>query len=245
MSDELFDFFTRHELPTPSLTVEDVRRLTYENFGLACNVTELGSQQDQNFVVSDVANTAPIGVLKLSNPVFSEAEIDLQGLAAATVAEREPALRVPQVVDGPRGPMSAWWNTSQGRIHARVITHVSGATLMGSGYLSPATVARMGELAAKVSVALAELRHPASVRVLQWDLRHAERVIATLAPDEPDTEVRQFASAVAESAQSRLDAVSSRLPLQLGHFDITDDNVIGKPGALPDAVIYFGDVAES
>lgn len=103
----------------------------------------------------------------------------------------------------------------------------------------------MGELAAKVSVALADLRHPASVRVLQWDLRHAERVIATLAPDEPDTEVRQFASAVAESAQSRLDAVSSRLPTQLGHFDITDDNVIGKPGALPDAVIDFGDAMES
>ncbi|KAA0099694.1 aminotransferase [Mycolicibacterium sp. P1-18] len=245
MTEQVFNFFANPELPTPTLEIDEVRRLMDETFGMACTVTELGSQQDQNFVVSDVANTAPVGVLKLSNPVFSEAEIDLQDLAAATVAEREPTLRVPQVVDGPRGPMSAWWNTSQGRIHARVITHVSGATLMGSGYLSPATVARMGELAAKVSVALADLSHPASVRVLQWDLRHAERVIATLAPDEPDTEVRQFASAVAESAQRRLDAVSSRLPTQLGHFDITDDNVIGKPGALPDAVIDFGDVAES
>lgn len=245
MTEQVFDFFANPELPTPTLEIDEVRRLMDETFGMACTVTELGSQQDQNFVVSDVAKTAPIGVLKLSNPVFSEAEIDLQDLAAATVAEREPTLRVPQVVEGPRGPMSAWWNTSQGRIHARVITHVSGATLMGSGYLSPATVARMGELAAKVSVALADLSHPASVRVLQWDLRHAERVIATLAPAEPDTEVRQFASAVAESAQCRLDAVSSRLPTQLGHFDITDDNVIGEPGALPDAVIDFGDVTES
>ncbi|TQR86940.1 aminotransferase [Mycobacterium hodleri] len=245
MTEQVFDFFANPELPTPTLSIDEVRRLMNETFGLACHVSELGSQQDQNFVVSDTASTAPIGVLKLSNPVFTEAEIDLQDLAAATVSEREPTLRVPQVVDGPRGPMSAWWDTSQGRIHARVITHVSGATLTGSGYLSPATVARMGELAAKVSVALADLRHPASVRVLQWDLRHAERVIATLAPDEPDTEVRQFASAVAESAQSRLDAVSSRLPTQLGHFDIVDDNVIGKPGALPDAVIDFGDVSES
>jgi 4-aminobutyrate aminotransferase-like enzyme/Ser/Thr protein kinase RdoA (MazF antagonist) len=245
MTEQVFDFFANPGLPTPTLELDEVRRLMDETFGMACHVTELGSQQDQNFVVSDIANTAPIGVLKLSNPVFSEAEIDLQNLAAATVAEREPTLRVPRVVDGPRGPMSAWWNTSEGRIHARVITHVSGATLMGSGYLSPATVARMGELAAKVSVALADLRHPASVRVLQWDLRHAERVIATLAPDEPDDEVRHFASAVAESAQSRLDSVSSRLPRQLGHFDVTDDNVIGRPGALPDAVIDFGDVAES
>ena len=245
MTESLFDFFAHHELPTPTLGTVEVRQLMNEAFGLTCLVDELGSQQDQNFLVTDVANTAPIGVLKLSNPVFSEAEIDLQDLAAATVAEREPTLRVPQVVAGPHGPMSAWWNTSQGRIHARVITHVSGSTLTGSGYLSPATVARMGELAGKVSVALADLRHPASGRVLQWDLHHAERVIATLSPDETDTEVREFASAVAESAQSRLDAVSSRLPAQLGHFDIVDDNVIGKPGALPDAVIDFGDVAES
>ena len=247
MADQVFDFFAHHELPTPTLGIDEIRRLMRETFGLTCSVTELGSQQDQNFVVSDTEDTTPIGVLKLSNPVFSEAEIELQDLAAETVAEREPTLRVPRVVAGPRGPMSAWWDTSQGRIHARVITHISGVTLMGSGYLSPATVARMGELAAKVSVALSDVRHPASARVLQWDLRHAERVIATLTADEPDTEVRQFASAVAESAQTRLDAVSSRLPSQLGHFDITDDNVIAArtPGALPDAVIDFGDVAES
>ncbi|KAA0102190.1 aminotransferase [Mycolicibacterium sp. P1-18] len=245
MTEQVFDFFANPKLPTPTLEVDEVRRLMDETFGMACTVTELGSQQDQNFVVSDVASTAPIGVLKLSNPVFSESEIDLQGLAAATVAEREPTLRVPQVVDGPHGPMSAWWSTSQGRIHARVITHVSGTTLTGSGYLSPATVARMGELAGKVSVALADLGHPASGRVLQWDLRHAERVIATLAADEPDAEVRQYATAVAESAQRRVDVVATGLPTQLGHFDITDDNVIGEPGALPDAVIDFGDVAES
>jgi len=245
MTEQVFDFFANPELPTPTLGIDEVGRLMDETFGLTGHVTELGSQQDQNFVVSDVATGAPIGVLKLSNPVFSEAEIELQDLAAATVAEREPTLRVPQVVDGPRGPMSAWWNTSQGRIHARVITHVSGATLTGSGYLSPATVARMGELAAKVSAALADVRHPASNRVLQWDLCHAERVIATLAPDEPDAEMRQFSSTVAESALHRLNAVASHLPRQLGHFDITDDNVIGKPGALPDAVIDFGDVAES
>jgi 4-aminobutyrate aminotransferase-like enzyme/Ser/Thr protein kinase RdoA (MazF antagonist) len=247
MAEHVFDFFAHRELPTPTLGIDEVRRLTHQTFGLSCNVTELGSQQDQNFVVSETVNTAPIGVLKLSNPAFSEAEIELQDLAAKTVAERAPTLRIPQVVTGPRGPMSAWWNTSQGRIHARVITHVSGGTLMGSGYLSPATVARMGELAAKVSVALSDVRHPASARVLQWDLRHADRVIKALLPDEPDAEVRQFASAVAESAQSRLDEVSSCLPTQLGHFDITDDNVIAAttPGALPDAVIDFGDVTES
>ena len=117
MADQVFDFFARPELPSPTLGIEEVVRLMDEVFGLRCTITELGSQQDQNFVVSGTENVAPIGVLKLSNPVFSEPEIDLQDLAARTVAEREPALRFPQVVAGTRGPMSAWWNTTQGRIH--------------------------------------------------------------------------------------------------------------------------------
>ncbi|AYJ48264.1 aminotransferase [Rhodococcus sp. P1Y] len=247
MADRVFDFFAQPELPTPTLDVDEVRQLMYETFGLTCAVTELGSQQDQNFVVRDLDSSAPVGVLKLSNPVFSESEIELQDLAARIVAEREPTLRTPQVVAGPRGPMSAWWDTSQGRIHGRMIEFISGTTLMGSSYLSPATVARMGELAGKVSVALSEVDHPASGRVLQWDLRYADRVIATLLPDEPDVDVSRFIAAATESAGRQLNTVASALPRQLGHFDITDDNVLAAttPGSLPDAVIDFGDVSES
>jgi len=247
MSADLFDFFTHHELPTPTVTVDEARRLMAENYGFRCDIVELGSQQDQNFMVTEDGAVEPVGILKLSNPAFSEAEIDLQDLAAHTVADREPALRIPRVAVGPRGPMSGWWETSQGRIHARVIAYVSGSTLMGSRHLAPRTVARMGELAAKVSLALRDVRHPATERVLQWDLRYADRVIATLLPDEPDAEMRRFVSAAADAAQSHLDKVSARLPRQVGHFDITDDNVIAPstPAALPDAVIDFGDVADS
>jgi 4-aminobutyrate aminotransferase-like enzyme/Ser/Thr protein kinase RdoA (MazF antagonist) len=244
---EIFDFFLHQELAAPTLGVDEVRRLLRESFGVECDVVELGSQQDQNFLVFDRDNTAPMGVLKLSNPAFTEMEIDLQDLAARTVAEREPALRVPRLVIGPQGPMSAWWHTSQGRIHGRVIQYISGTSLMGSGYLAPAVVSRLGELAAKVSVALSDLEHPASARVLQWDLRHAGRVIAALLPEEPDAAVRKFVGAVAESATRRLDNLRAHLPVQLGHFDITDDNVIAAHAAcaLPDAVIDFGDVTES
>lgn len=247
MAGEYFDFFAHRELPTPTLDPGEVRRLVSETWALDCHLTELGSQQDQNFLMSEGPGAAPIGVLKLSNPVFSGAEIELQDLAAATVAGHDPTIRVPRIVAGPTGPMSAWWDTSQGRLQARVIEFFDGATLMGSGYLAPRVVARLGELAGRVSVALKDLSHPASARVLQWDLRHADRVIAELLPDEPDVEVSEFVAAVADAARRELDPVRSRLPMQLGHFDITDDNVIAPPGpcTVPDAVIDFGDVCES
>ncbi|MDU0344854.1 aminotransferase [Microbacterium sp. KSW2-29] len=242
----VFDYFSQVDLPTPTLSDGEVARLFAETFGVEIDVRALGSQQDQNFRVFRRGSTEPLGVLKLSNPVFSEAEIDMQDAAAARVAERSPQVRIPRLVDGPRGPMSTWWDSSQGRIHARVIENISGSTFTGSGYLSPAVVEGLGALAGAVSLALADFAHPASGRVLQWDLRHAERVIDTLLPEEPDAAVRTAVERAARAAREALAPVAATLPIQAGHFDVTDDNVLRAPGAtVPDAVIDFGDVCAS
>ncbi|THE07694.1 aminotransferase [Microbacterium oleivorans] len=243
---EVFDYFAQVELPTPTLGDDEVTQLFAASFGIEVDLRSLGSQQDQNFRVFPAGSSEPLGVLKLSNPVFSEGEIEMQDAAASLVAERDPELRIPKIVTGPYGPMSTWWDSSEGRIHARVIENISGRTLMGSDYLSPAVVERMGELSARVSAALADFTHPASGRILQWDLRYAARVVDTLLPGEPDADVRSFVERAVRDALATLDTVSSDLPMQAGHFDITDDNILRPaPGHLPDAVIDFGDVAES
>ena len=251
---DVFDYFAQVELPTPTLGDEEVRRLFQEVFGVAVELEQLGSQQDQNFRVFVAGERAgeradentPLGVLKLSNPVFSEAEIDMQDEAAAAVAAHDGALRIPRIVVGPRGPLSAWWQSSEGRIHARVIENIAGKTLTGSGYLAPAVVARMGELSARVSLALADYAHPASGRILQWNLEHAARVIETLLPTEPDAAVRAIVERAVRAALAQLEPVAAALPRQVGHFDITDDNILTPPGGrLPDAVIDFGDVCVS
>jgi 4-aminobutyrate aminotransferase-like enzyme/Ser/Thr protein kinase RdoA (MazF antagonist) len=243
---EVFDYFTHVDLPTPTLSDDEARDLFAQSFGVEVELRALGSQQDQNFRVFPRGSTTPLGVLKLSNPVFSEAEIEMQDAAAATVAERSPRVRIPKLVVGPHGPMSAWWDSTQGRIHARVIENVSGRTLTGSGYLSPPAVEGMGALAGAVSVSLADFTHPASGRVLQWDLRHAARVIDTLLPSEPDAEVRAIVRRAADAARAALAPVQDALPIQAGHFDVTDDNVLRADGALvPDAIIDFGDVCSS
>ncbi|MCM3501324.1 aminotransferase [Microbacterium sp. P26] len=242
----VFDYFSQVDLPTPTLSDEEVQRLFVDAFGVDIDVQALGSQQDQNFRVFARGSTEPLGVLKLSNPVFSEAEIEMQDAAAARVAERSPQVRIPRIVEGPRGAMSSWWESSQGRIHARVIENIAGRTLMGSGYLSPAAVESLGALSAAVSLSLADFTHPATGRVLQWDLRHAERVIDTLLPLEPDAGVRAIVQRAADAARSALSPVRDLLPIQAGHFDVTDDNVLRAPGAaVPDAVIDFGDVCAS
>ncbi len=242
----VFDYFSQVELPTPTLSDGEVRRLFAETFGVEIDVQSLGSQQDQNFRVFPRGSVEPLGVLKLSNPVFSEAEIRMQDAAATTVAQRSPSVRVPRIVDGPRGAMSSWWHSSQGRIHARVIENIAGRTLMGSSYLSPAVVEALGDLSGRVSLALADFEHPATGRVLQWDLRQAERVIDTLLPLEPDAEMRAVVQRASDAARAALAPVKDALPIQTGHFDVTDDNVLRAPDAVvPDAVIDFGDACAS
>ncbi|WP_022902224.1 aminotransferase [Curtobacterium sp. B8] len=247
MHSAVFDYFSQPELPSPVLPTAEATELLATEFGIDATLESLGSQQDQNFLVRTTGTTGttdsdqPHGVLKISNPCFTEAEIDLQGVAAARVASEQPEVRVPTVL------ASGWWDTSAGRLHARVISFVSGSTLTGSGYLRPTVVARLGALAARVQLALAGLEHPAAHRTLQWDLRHAVRVARTIAETEPDRAVVDEVLAAVDSAATVVGALGDRLPRQLGHFDVTDDNVLRPDGpvTLPDAVIDFGDVADS
>ncbi|KQR18821.1 4-aminobutyrate aminotransferase [Agreia sp. Leaf335] len=246
MSSTIFDYFAQVELPTPTLEVDEVLGLVSAHFGIDADARSLGSQQDQNFRLLSPESGRALGVLKISNPAFSETEIDMQDRAAEVVADHDPTLRIPRIVTGPLGPMSGWWDTSQGRFHARVIENIAGSTLMGSDYLTPDVVERMGELSARVSRALETFEHVATSRVLQWDLRYAGRVIETLLLLEPDASVRRFVQHAARRAQYALDEVRDGLPVQAGHFDITDDNVLRPEGErLPDAVIDFGDVSAS
>lgn len=241
MHSAVFDYFSQPELPSPVLPTAEATALLAAEFGIDAALDPLGSQQDQNFLVRTAGSEQPLGVLKISNPCFTEAEIDLQDVAAARVASEQPAVRVPTVL------ASGWWDTSAGRLHARVISFVSGSTLTGSGHLRPAVVARLGTLAARVQVALQGLEHPAAHRTLQWDLRHAVRVARTIAETEPDRAVVDEVLAAVDGAASVVEELGDRLPRQLGHFDVTDDNVLRPDGpvTLPDAVIDFGDVAES
>ncbi|MGN6325375.1 aminotransferase [Pseudolysinimonas sp.] len=244
MTGELFDWFRHVEVAAPTVPVDEVRRLVADEFGMDAEPEAWGSQQDQNLLLRRPGGGAPIGVLKISNPVVSAAEIDLQDRAAARVAERAPGLRVPRLVVGPRGPARGRWRTSQGEFDARVIEFVAGATLMGSDYLSPRTAARIGGLAAEVSLALAGLDDPAAARIHQWDPQHALRVIETLLPDETDAGIRAEVERARDTAAARLSPIADLLPRQLAHLDVTDDNVLAPAGPirLPDAVIDFGDV---
>lgn len=239
-----FNFFEEAALPAPEIMVTQAAEYVRATYGIEGEVTELGSQQDANFLV-DAADARY--VLKVSNAAFTREDLAAQDLAAAQVARHEPDIQVPVAVPGPDGSTVQPVMPGGRPTYARLVSFVAGDVLSDSSYLAPEIVAALGDLAARTSRALAGLAVPP--RSLQWDLRNAAEVVTRLAdfvtvPGGPDA-----ARAAAGTAAKALAPYAGSLPLQVIHGDLTDDNVIATVDAAgrrrPVGVIDFGDLTES
>jgi 4-aminobutyrate aminotransferase-like enzyme/Ser/Thr protein kinase RdoA (MazF antagonist) len=244
-----FNFLEAPALPAPQVSEAQAEDILAAHYGLRARATSLGSNQDKNFVVSGDEG-AILGVLKVANPAFNATEIEAQDLAAELIAEAEPALRmaVPLPnVDGQK--CTAIAGLANGTAYVRLLRFLPGGTLLESGYLSPTAVAGLGEVAGRVSRALARFTHPGLDRVLQWDPRYGNAVVAELVPHVTDPLHRERVDAAATEAWARIAPLADALPRQAVHLDVTDANVVVTPradgSARPDGVIDFGDLADS
>ncbi|MBU4186756.1 MAG: aminotransferase [Propionicimonas sp.] len=237
-----FDFFAHGELPAPALSLPEAAEVL-ASLGVAGQLTELGSQQDQNFLITGAGG--PFGVLKLANPAFPERDTLAQDAAADLVANGFPELRVAAVLRREGVAVRAVAQTSLGPLVARVLNYLPGGTYVDQPWLSPAVAAQMGRIAAQVSAALAGFEHPGLERRLQWDLRSSAEVVELLAPAIGDPAEREAVLAAARAAWAVVAELAEQLPVQAGHFDLTDDNLVRGAGGLPDGVIDFGDVSRS
>ncbi|MFJ5921141.1 aminotransferase [Kitasatospora sp. NPDC092948] len=238
------DFFAEDALPVPVVTPAEAELLAARQLGIAGRAEPLGSQQDANFLLHG-GNGDIRAVLKIANPAFGAVEVEAQDAAADLIAAAHPDLRVATVLRRPDGsPRRA----DVGGGIARLLRHLPGGALSGPRHLSAATVAAMGTIAGKVSTTLRDFRHPGLDRVLQWDLRHADRVVARLAEHVAEPDRRDAVLAATAEAWARVEAVAADLPLQAVHLDLTDDNLIRRPDSrppMPDGIIDFGDLTTS
>ncbi len=241
-----FNFFETGALPVPKVPAARAESFARDLFGVAGTATELGSQQDANFLIE-----APCGryVLKVSNPAFTARDLAAQDLAAAHIARREPGVEVPVPLEGLNGGTVQEVSLDGAATAVRLVRFVEGEVLSRGGHLSPAVVTALGDLAGRASRALADFDGEVPPRALQWDLRHAREVVSRLAEFVDVPGGAEAARAAANAAAEALAPCRDALPVQLVHGDLTDDNVIartdGNGRAFPVGVIDFGDLTES
>lgn len=244
-----FNFLEQPELPAPRVSEAQAEHLLATYYGISARAESLGSNQDKNFVVFDSEDQL-LGVLKIANPAFTAVELAAQDAAAEAIADAEPGLRVAVPLPNLVGDVStAVTDLLDGVAHVRLLRYLPGGTLVSAGYLSPTVVTGLGEVAGRVSRALATFTHPGLDRALQWDLRFAYDVVKALASHVEDPKQRDLLETAAADAWSRIEPLAAELPCQAVHLDLTDANVVashtGVAAAQPDGVIDFGDLSDT
>jgi 4-aminobutyrate aminotransferase-like enzyme/Ser/Thr protein kinase RdoA (MazF antagonist) len=235
-----------HVSPRPRVDDARAAQLAHDVYGVEGAVTELGSHQDRNFrVVTDDG----VRVLKIANRGWGWPALEAQNAALLHLAERGVAFAAPVPLPSTDGAHVAEALDGDDRLPLRLLTYVEGTPLSGAHHLAPDVVADLGRLAGQASAALVDFDHPGLDRVVQWDLRHADSVLAALLGSIRDRDRQALVADRAAAASERLREVEQRLRVQAIHGDLTDDNVVGhadEAGRIrPDGVIDFGDLTRS
>ncbi|MEN0024844.1 MAG: phosphotransferase, partial [Microbacterium sp.] len=225
-------------LVRPDVTTEDAEAIARACYGIEATATELGSNQDRNFVLHEADGGR--SVLRVDNPVFGDEARDAQH--AALEAYRAAGVRVPAVLAGLDGRLTQRWRG----FAVRRSEYAEGEPIVDAGYLAPVVLAAFGALAAASVSALADLQHPGLDREQMWDMRVAYDQVRALADAIDDDDLRRRVLSAADEAHAALAAVASDLPVQPIHGDLTDDNVTGVRGAdsrlHPHVVLDLGDL---
>ncbi|UAJ78479.1 aminotransferase [Leifsonia sp. ZF2019] len=232
-----FDFLEQPSLPRPDITPDDARAIAAERFGLSGAITELGSQQDRNFLIDTGESRF---VLKIANPVFSADELLAQNAALSVLAGS--GIRVPSVVSATGGGELQPVDVRGVELHARVLSFLDGDPLTDVAHPTSEQLRTLGALAGGIAAGLAGLEHPGLDRTTQWDARIGGEVVDLLLEHVGQPAKRRVVRAAADAALARLEPLRSRLRVQATHGDVTDDNIV--LGAAGPGVIDFGDVAD-
>lgn len=225
-------------LVRPDVSAADAAAIARECYGIEAVASELGSNQDRNFVLVETDGSR--SVLRVDNPVFGDDARDAQHRALD--AYRAAGVPVPAVLAGLDGALTQRWHG----FAVRRSEFADGEALVDAGYLAPIVLTEFGALAAASVNALAGLEHPGLDREHMWDMRVAFEQVTVLAPSVTDAELRSRVRIASDDAQKAVSVVADRLPVQPIHGDLTDDNVTGRRGVdsrlHPHVVLDLGDL---
>ena len=225
--------------PAPVVHPDLIATLVEEVWGLPAGVVRpLTSERDANILLADRY------VLKVSNPAEDPAVVDMENTAMAHAARVAPDLPLPSLVPTAAGASIARISDETGAAClARLVTVVPGAPAEGRP-VTAELAGQIGALAARTSLALQGLFHPAGGRVLDWDIRRARQVLGE--PGVLDTlgdlgpRIAGLLPRLAAAA-----AATAALPAGLNHADVTLTNILtdtAPGGPRITGLIDFGDM---
>ena len=218
----------------PSISLKSVAGLVDERWGLA--VGEMRSMSSERDVIVMLDDRY---VLKVSNPAEDHAIIDMEIAAADLLRTVNPELPVPRTVPLQSGRLVGEVIDDAGRTCiARVVTMIPGVPLEGRP-ITEEIAAQVGSAAARTSIGLQGLFHPAADRAIDWDVRRAAAVVGAAPHDTVGAFGQIFRDLIPRFEAAAV--ATKSLPAGLQHADVTLTNVLAVDDEVS-GVIDFGDL---
>ena len=225
----------------PALTPDDAERVAREHFGRETSAQLLVSERDQNFRLTDASGAA--WVLKVSNAVEDRGVVEMEVAAVARIAELDPALPVPVAHPALDGSRIATADAGGASHLVRLLPLLPGHNVEPAA-LDTDAIAHVGEVVARIGLALRGFFHPAAGRTIWWDQQHLPELARRVTVDEPP-ERRELLGTVLERFHRRVVPALPRLRSQVIHNDVTLDNLLLDEAHRVTGIIDFGDMAHT
>jgi Ser/Thr protein kinase RdoA (MazF antagonist) len=220
-------------------TSKEARLIAQEVFGVSGVATRFATEKDDTFLIR--VGTGEGWVLKIANPDEPLEEISFQTSMLEHIAQLDPTLPIPRVRRGREGHTEHGLTLPDGsRRLARMLTFIEG-TPLDAVTSTPIERFKVGQILARLRLALADFSHPAEDRVLAWDVQHLAN-LRELVPIIEDADRR----ARIESAFSRFDQIAGELAktrFQVLHNDFSRSNIVVDKAhpSFVRGIIDFGD----
>ena len=225
---------------TPAATKEEVAAFVADRYRLRGQFDPLPSERDLNFRLD---TGGELVVVKVANAGEARAMLELQ----MEVIERIAAagLPGPRVIRPADGQAITTLEAAGGPYLVRILTWVAGVPLALVRPRRSGTLRSLGDLLAKMALAMDGLDHPAAHRSLKWDLGQARWIEGHFDRIESE-ERRRLATHLFRPFVERVVPRWSELPASVIHNDANDYNVmVAESPADPRGVaglIDFGDI---
>ena len=229
----------------PQVSAGEAAAVARQLWGVESRATPLPGERDRNFLLRDEQGRK--FVLKISGGAEDPCRLDLQHRLIQHARERDPTLRLPEILSVRSGAALAVHRFGDAEHPVRLFRYAEGVPLSTFRRRPPALLESIGRLLGRLQSALAGFDHPGlDVQEIPWAPAHAASVIAAaseiLGQDDAGRLYRRIADSVLEDLPRLLS-----LPAAALHNDANDDNLLlvqgepeaAEPGNL--ALLDFGD----
>ncbi|MBI90181.1 MAG: hypothetical protein CMG60_08855 [Candidatus Marinimicrobia bacterium] len=222
--------------PPPRFSKQEVSALLQSDFNIEGNISELYSDRDQVFIISQPNEDL---ILKISNPAEKRSILELQDAAADHIMKNDPEIRVPRT----RGEIIQCERKGI-RFFVRLINHVRG-DLFSDRDPKKSDYEKIGNFLGRFSTALNGFFHDAAIRKdFDWDagnISHVSERLSLLSSKSDIETVSHFLN----NASRFMDQLKTDLRTCVIHNDGNEHNILVNNNKKAIGIIDFGDMIHS